>query len=137
MIKTAVRVGFLSIQEVTWNLIDFQRNAAGIEEKYQNWSKSAAQSFKQTFPKFEVAQSLLLLLPLSHLRDQPPLMLSTFSCRAWLCAFTFHSYDDFSSWGVVKIGIQYYRPLIKIICRTAKHRTTSIPSEKSFLSCSL
>ena len=55
----------------------------------------------------------------------------------WMCAFTFHSYDDFSSWGVVKIGIQYYRPLIKIICRTAKHRTTSIPSEKSFLICSL
>ena len=37
----------------------------------------------------------------------------------------------------MKIGIQYYRPLIKIICRTAKHRTTSIPSEKTFLSCSL
>ena len=32
-IQTAVRVGFLSIQEVTCNLIDFQRNAAGIEEK--------------------------------------------------------------------------------------------------------
>ena len=47
---------------------------------------------------------------------------------------SFHSYDDFSSWGVVKIGIQYYRPLIKIIYRTAKHRTTAIPSEKTMLS---